>query len=108
MPWVSTHAVRTVFAITQLEVIAADAELVSVETEGRVLVGFSFSHLTEIFQKQYTKHTFNCYKKFLHWQISTNAVLEHTTVMPTLIASTQEDFSYVHAKLVFKEMVLTV
>ena len=44
VPWVSTHAVRTVFAITQLEVIAADAELVSVEMEGRVLVGFSFSH----------------------------------------------------------------
>ena len=51
VPWVSTHAVRMVFAITQLEVTAADAELVSVEMEGRVLVGFSFSHLTEIFEK---------------------------------------------------------
>ena len=40
VPWVSTHAVRMVFAITQLEVTAADAELVSVEMEGRVLVGF--------------------------------------------------------------------
>ena len=63
MPWVSTHAVRTVFAITQLEVTAADAELVSVEMEGRVLVGFSFSHLTEIFRKQYKKHAFDSYKK---------------------------------------------
>ena len=74
VPWVPTHAVRMVFAITQLEVTDADAELVSVEMEGRVLVGFSFSHLTEIFEKQYKKHTFDSYKKILHWQISTSAV----------------------------------
>ena len=63
VPWVSTHAVRTVFAITQSEVTDADAELVSVEMEGRVLVGLSLSQLTKIFEKQYKKHTFDSYKK---------------------------------------------
>ena len=41
--WVSTHAVSMVFVITQLEVIVVDADLVSVEMEGRALVYFSFS-----------------------------------------------------------------